>query len=64
MLKILLPTTLPIARSLSPFHVAIIDVISSGSEVPIATIVRPMTSSLTPKILAMPEDALTNQLEL
>ena len=39
-LKILLPTTLPIAISCSPFLAAITDVTSSGSDVPKATIVN------------------------
>lgn len=39
-LKILLPTTFPTAKSTSFFNAAIIEVTSSGSEVPTATIVK------------------------
>ena len=47
------PTMLPTAMSRWPRNAAIIDVASSGSDVPIATTVSPITSSLTPKCLAM-----------
>lgn len=40
-LKMLLPIRLPRAIPASPFLAAEIDVVSSGSEVPIATIVKP-----------------------
>ena len=53
MLKTLLPTIFPIAISACPFLAAVIDVISSGSEVPKATIVRPIILSLTPKAPAI-----------
>lgn len=39
-LNILLPTTFPIAISYSPFLVAVIDVTSSGNDVPRAIIVK------------------------
>ena len=47
------PITLPIAMSLSPFLAATTDVTSSGSDVPIATIVRPIRLSGIPNILAI-----------
>ena len=43
---------LPSASPLSPFRVAVIEVTSSGSDVPIATTVRPTTLSLIPAISA------------
>lgn len=52
-LKILDPSTLPITIPLSPFLSAVIDVTSSGKDVPIATMVRPMSASLNPNVLAM-----------
>src|SRR5690625_210817 len=48
MLKILLPTILPSAISLSFFHAAVTDVTNSGSDVPIAIIVNPTNVSLIP----------------
>ena len=42
-LKILEPTTFPIAMSTSPFLEATTDVTNSGSEVPIATTVKAIT---------------------
>ena len=44
----LLPITLPIARSVLPLKAAIIEVTSSGRDVPVATIVRPIMISFTP----------------
>ena len=44
MLKMLLPTTLPIAMSAFPFLAAITEVNNSGNDVPRATIVSPMTN--------------------
>jgi hypothetical protein len=52
MLKVLLPTTLPTAMSRSPFSAAVTEVATSGIEVPMATMVRPITTSLTPSALA------------
>jgi hypothetical protein len=53
MLKVQLPTTLPTAMSRSPLMAAaMMDVATSGSEVPAATMVRPITRSLTPMALA------------
>ena len=45
-LKILLPTMLPIAIPAFPRFAAVTDVTSSGREVPSATIVRPIKRSL------------------
>ena len=42
MLKILLPTMLPMAMSAFPLRAATTEVTSSGSDVPNATMVRPM----------------------
>lgn len=52
-LKILLPTTFPIAISDCFFNDAITEVTISGADVPNATIVRPITASETPN-----EDAI------
>src|SRR5690606_22197769 len=60
-LKILLPTTLPTAMSRWPRIVAITDVITSGKEVPAATIVKPITASLTPQAVANSTALCTNQ---
>jgi len=53
MLKILLPTTFPIAISYSPFLVATILVTNSGRLVPKATIVKATILSLIPNNLAI-----------
>lgn len=58
MLNKLEPTTLPRARPLSPFREAVTDVTSSGREVPIATIVKPINVSLRPNAAAI-EQALS-----
>ncbi|OHE88173.1 MAG: hypothetical protein A2579_09900 [Lysobacterales bacterium RIFOXYD1_FULL_69_11] len=52
-LNTLLPTMLPTAMSRSPRTTASTLVAISGKEVPMATTVRPMTSSLTPMAVAM-----------
>ncbi len=52
-LKMLLPTMLPIAISFFLSQDALIEVANSGSEVPTATIVRPIKPSFTPKLLAI-----------
>ena len=52
-LKILLPTTFPIAISYSPFFVAVILVTSSGRDVPKAIIGNDINLSLIPIILAI-----------
>ena len=44
---------MPTAISLSPFLAAITDVTSSGREVPNATMVSPISASLSPNILAI-----------
>ena len=62
MLKRLLPTTLPMAISGFFFRAATMLVANSGSEVPPATMVKPMTASLTPSPRAMPLAPLTNPL--
>jgi hypothetical protein len=48
----LLPTTFPTEMSRSPRMLAITEVANSGSEVPIATMVSPITNSLTPSARA------------
>ena len=58
-----LPSTLPTAISRSPRRAAITDVATSGSEVPAATMVRPITSGLTPSIVAKVVAASTSQRE-
>ena len=45
-LKILLPTIFPMAIPAFPFLAAVTDVTSSGSDVPNATIVRPINNTL------------------
>src|SRR6187551_1148975 len=60
-LKILLPTTLPTAISRSPLTVATTEVTTSGKEVPAATIVKPITASLTPHAVASSTALCTNQ---
>ena len=61
MLKMLLPITLPRAMLGLPFTAAVIDVASSGSDVPAATIVKPIMASLTPSPDAIPDAPLTNR---
>src|SRR5690606_35293336 len=51
-LKIFEPTTLPTAMSRSPRLAATTEVASSGSEVPMASTVRPIINSLTPSAVA------------
>ena len=48
MLLMLLPTMVPIPMSVCPFFIAVIDVTSSGSDVPMATMVIPITVSDIP----------------
>jgi hypothetical protein len=48
-LNIFDPIIAPTAISLSPFMILTIEVTTSGKLVPIATIVRPIITSLTPK---------------
>ena len=63
MLKVLLPITLPTAMSRSPRIAAMIDVATSGIDVPAAMIVRPITRSLTPSARANTTAASTSQFE-
>lgn len=62
-LKILLPTALPMAISVFPLIDAKIFTASSGLEVPKATTVKPITRSLTFHDLASDEAPSTSQLE-
>ena len=59
--KILLPTMFPIVISALPFKAAVMLTAASGALVPIATIVRPITSWGTPSLSAIPEEPSTNQ---
>ena len=61
-LNILLPIILPTNSSSSPFFEDAIDVISSGSDVPKAIIVRPIILSLIPNTLAIDVEYLTTRL--
>ena len=63
-LKILDPTILPNARAVSPFLAAITEEASSGKDVPIATTVKPINKSLTPKAFAISVAPKTSNLEL
>ena len=49
--------------SRSPLIAAVIEAATSGIEVPAATIVRPITMSLTPSDLAIAIDAVTSHCE-
>ena len=60
MLNTFEPMTLPMAMAERPLRAATMLVASSGSDVPQATMVRPMTASLTPKALAVVFAPLTN----
>ena len=60
MLKMLLPTTLPIAISCLPLKLARTEVTSSGADVPRATMVRPITSSLRPRERASADEPETS----
>ena len=59
--KILLPTIFPMVISAFPFSAAVVLTAASGALVPMATIVRPITSCGTPKRSAIPELPSTNQ---
>ena len=61
-LRMQLPTTFPMAMSRWPRMAAMSEVASSGIEVPPATTVSPMTSSLTPINFAISVAASTNRL--
>ena len=58
---ILEPTTLPSVMSLFPRRLAMTLTVSSGSEVPNATTVRPMTRLETPNRLAIEADPSTRK---
>ena len=60
-LKILEPTTFPMAMSLLPFTAAVILTASSGALVPKATMVSPIIKDGIRKRLAMEEAPSTNQ---
>ena len=59
MLKMLEPTTLPIATAPDLRHAAIIEVTSSGSDVPMATTVSPMAVSEAPNMRAISDAPCT-----
>ena len=59
-LKILEPTTLPIAMSALPLRAPVRLTTSSGIEVPIPTIVIPMRNSLRPALRAIDEEPSTS----
>ena len=63
MLKVLLPITLPTAMSRSPRIAAMIEVATSGIDVPAAMMVRPITRSLTPRARAKATAESTSQSE-
>ena len=63
MLKMHEPSTLPMTIPFSPFLSAVIEVTSSGREVPIATTVRPISASLKPKNEAISLAPSTTKLE-
>ena len=60
-LKMFDPITLPITSWFSPFLKAVIDVTSSGKDVPIATIVKPTNVSLIPSAIAIAEALSTTK---
>jgi len=63
MLKMQLPTTFPTAMSRCPRAAAATVVAISGNDVPTATTVRPISSSLTPSAVAMATAPSTSQRE-
>ena len=58
------PMILPKAKSFSPLRAAAIELASSGSDVPMATIVRPISKSLTPSVRAIATAPHTKAREL
>ena len=58
-LNVLEPSIFPRAISSSPFNIATTDVTNSGREVPIATIVSPISLSLMPKVVAISFEEFT-----
>ena len=61
-LKMLDPTTLPIAISALPENAEAKLTVSSGSDVPTATMVIPMTNSLMFNFFAIADEPIVNQL--
>ena len=59
--KMLLPTTFPMVMSALPFNAATMLTAASGRDVPMATMVRPTTSSGIPSFSAILEAPSTNQ---
>jgi len=60
MFAMLLPITLPTAKSVFPWIAENRFTINSGADVPNATMVSPMTIGLTPSFFAMDDDPLTS----
>jgi len=60
MLKVLLPTTLPMATSALPLSAPLTDTAISGALVPNATTVRPITMGATPSLAAIEEAPRTS----
>ncbi len=60
-LKMLLPTMFPMARSGVPFMADTMETKNSGIDVPIATIVRPMTICGIPSFVAKPTAPFVSQ---
>ena len=63
-LNMLEPRMLPSAISCSPLRVAMMEAASSGSDVPTAMTVRPITRSLTPRAWAISTAPQTSMREL
>ena len=61
-LKMLDPMMLPMAMSALPWNAPVQLTTSSGIDVPMPTIVSPMTNSLTPAFFAMLDEPSTSQL--
>ena len=59
--RMLEPTMLPMVMSALPFRAALMDTAASGALVPMATMVRPMTSWGMRSLAAMPDAPSTNQ---
>ena len=60
-LNMLEPTMLPIAMSALPFKAPVRLTTSSGVDVPMPTIVKPITNSLNPAFLAIVDEPSTSQ---
>tara|TARA_B100001996_G_C18545465_1_gene548704 strand:+ start:568 stop:765 length:198 start_codon:yes stop_codon:yes gene_type:complete len=63
MFAILEPIIFPTTNICSFFFIAFIEVISSGADVPKATIVIPIARSYTPHIFEMPIDPLIKKFD-